>query len=227
MLPCFSAFGLPVSILEVFWFPIWCRRAFGFVIVALGKVGTTVTKNANMSRDMTLTSFDAEYLGYLCKATLLGGSTHKTICSWNPKRPTISYVKIWNHPIDSQSFLNGWLFGVPGVFVFFFGWGPFLGKASLYAAVGFECLCHLFLCHLGHAHRRRVFLGGFFFVQKLGSQGDCWWTKSCTRWYAQESQGWPNELPRLVDSGNPEWNGIIEKKASHDLFGRLDETRVW
>ncbi len=33
---------------------------------------------------------------------------------WKWWVPTISYVKIGNHPIDSQAFINGWLQGVPG-----------------------------------------------------------------------------------------------------------------
>ena len=128
--------------------------------------------------------------------------THKTICSWNPKQPTISYVKIWNHPIDSQSFLNGWLFGVPGVFVFFFGEGPFFWERLLYMLLLVLNVYAIYsFVTLAMRTEGEFFWEGFFFVQKLGSQGDCWWTKSCTRWSAQESPGWPNELPRLVDLG--------------------------
>ena len=37
---------------------------------------------------------------------------------------TISYVKIGNHPIDGQPFINGWLQGVPGFLDPKKTWGP-------------------------------------------------------------------------------------------------------
>ena len=49
-----------------------------------------------------------------------------SVSTWNPKQPdyikwmfgetTISYIKVWNHPIETT--IYKWLFGLPGMLNF-------------------------------------------------------------------------------------------------------------
>ena len=91
---------------------------FGNTLVVSGDVGVLVTRFWAPDRWIQGTSFKSTwrwYVSLVSRCIYIYLVLQTTIFYWMFGETTISYVKIWNHPIETT--IKNCLFGVPGIYI--------------------------------------------------------------------------------------------------------------